>query len=362
MDNINQPKYKLLMEYIIQYIKNGDLKHNDKIFSENELMDRFSISRHTVRTAIGKLVNDGWLYKQQGKGTFVSDPSAHLKSNGKLIGVVTTYLKDYIFPDIISGIEKILSENNYSIILGNTNNKIEKERMVLTNLLNNHLDGLIIEPTKSVFSNPNQDIYQQFINRGIPIVYIHGHYNNIPGSYIEEDDILAGYIATKHLVQQGHTNIGGIFKSDDIQGHGRYEGFVNCLREFDLPISEKGIMWFSTEDIDTLYHDEAYSKMMIERLSNCTAIVCYNDQVALRMLEIFKQEGLKVPNNYSMVSFDNSNIAQTSEVKLTTVAHPKSILGSKAASSLINIINNKDLIIQEKMKPELIIRESTRKL
>lgn len=362
MNNGHEPKYKQLMAYIIQYIKNGDLKHNDKIFSEIELMDKFNLSRHTVRKSIGQLVNDGWLYKQQGKGTFVSNPSTHLKSNGKLIGVVTTYLKDYIFPDIIAGIEDVLSDNGYSIILGNTNNKIEKERVVLTHLLNNRLDGLIIEPTKSIFPNPNKDLYEQFINQGVPIVYIHAHYSNIPSSYIEEDDKQAGYIATKHLVEQGHTHIGGMFKSDDVQGHGRYEGFINCLREYKLPISEKGIIWFSTEDKNTLYEDEAYSKILLERIKDCTSLVCYNDQVAFRMLSILKKATLQVPKDYSIVSFDNSNLAQTAEVKLTTVAHPKSILGARSASALLEIIRDKNLTITEKMKPELIIRESTRKI
>lgn len=360
MDIGKEPKYKQLMDFIIEYIKNGDLKHNDKIFSENELMDKFDISRHTVRTAINRLVNEGWLYKQQGKGTFVSDPSAHLKNKGKLIGVVITYLKDYIFPDIITGIEEVLSEENYSILLGSTNNKIEKERMVLTNLLNNNLAGLIIEPTKSVFPNPNKDIYQKFIDRGIPIIYIHGHYNNISASYIEEDDNLAGFMATEHLVELGHKNIGGIFKSDDIQGHGRYEGFINCLRKHDLPISEKGTMWFSTEDIGTFYKDESYSKIIIERLSECTAVVCYNDQIALRILEIFDKAGINVPEDYSVIGFDNSKIAESA--KLTTIAHPKSALGSKAAKSLIKIINNQNLVIKEKMKPTLIVRESSKKI
>ncbi|SCY69946.1 GntR family transcriptional regulator [Alkaliphilus peptidifermentans] len=362
MDNLNEPKYKKLIDYIIEYIKNGDLKPNDKIFSELELMDRFNISRHTVRKAFDRLVNEGWLYKVQGKGTFVSYPSANLKRDGKLIAVVTTYLGDYIFPEIIEGIENVLTQKGYSIILGNTDNKIEKERVVLKNLLSNNLCGLITEPTKSVFSNPNNDIYQQFINRGIPIMFINGHYNDFKSSYIIEDDIHAGYIATKHLVLEGHERIGGIFKSDDMQGHRRYQGFVKCLREYNIEIPEKGVIWYSTEDRDDFFNDKDYINILLRRLNNCSAVVCYNDQIAVRILDILKNNGLRVPDDYSIVSFDNSNIAQTAEVKLTTVAHPKAVMGERAANALLEIIDDKSLLIQEKMEPKLVIRESTKKV
>lgn len=360
--NLNEPKYKQLIDYIIQYIKNGDLKPHDRIFTELELMDKFKISRHTVRKAFDHLVNEGWLYKVQGKGTFVSYPSDHFKGDGKLIAVVTTYLGDYIFPDIIEGIENVLTQNEYSIILGNTDNKIEKERVVLKNLLSNNLQGLITEPTKSVFSNPNKDIYQQFINRGIPIIFINGYYEDMESSYIIEDDIHAGYIATKHLVMEGHKKIGGIFKSDDMQGHRRYQGFVKCLREFNIEIPEKSVIWYSTEDRDDFFNDQDYIKILLRRLNSSSAVVCYNDQIAVRLLEILKNNGIRVPDDCSIVSFDNSNIAHTAEVKLTTVAHPKAALGERAAHALLELIKDKGLLIQEKMQPKLIVRESTKKI
>ncbi len=355
----NETKYQIVKDHIIEYIKKGDLKFNDKIYSEIELMALFEVSRHTVRKALDDLVNEGWLYKQQGKGTFVSNPEANERRTGKLLGVVATYISDYIFPEIITGLESVLSANGYSIILGNTNNKIEKERTILKTMLEHNLDGIIIEPTKSALPSHNKDLLQKFMDRGIPILYIHAYYNNLPSSYIIEDDVRAGYLATEHLFNLGHRKIGGIFKNDDMQGHGRYEGFITCMRDKDIPIDEESIVWFSTEDRSNLFI-QPYSAVILNRLKNCTAVICYNDEVALQFLTLLKSVGLSVPQDYSVVSFDNSNLAKNSEIKLTTVAHPKSALGEQAALSMLELIQDKVKVVADRMEPELIERESTR--
>jgi len=71
MSKLTKPKYQQLKDYIINKIKENGLKPGEKIWSENELADKFQMSRHTVRQAIGELVNEGWLYRIHGKGTFV---------------------------------------------------------------------------------------------------------------------------------------------------------------------------------------------------------------------------------------------------------------------------------------------------
>jgi GntR family transcriptional regulator of arabinose operon len=355
----NKPKYQVLKEYIVNHIQNNNLHYNDPIKSEIELMNQFDISRHTVRRAISDLVNEGWLYKQQGKGTFVSDPKANQTGHGKLVGVITTYINDYIFPEIITGIEEAFSEKGYSILLGNTNNNIDKERMILTNMLNSNLAGLIIEPTKSVFPNHNKDLFEKIAKRGIPVLFIHATYQNVPANYIVEDDVLAGYKAAKYLIDNGHTKIGGIFKQDDMQGHGRYEGYLNAFREAKLQINNRHILWYTTESRDILINTRN-STVLKQLTEDVSALVVYNDQTANNLVQVFDEIGISIPNKVSIVSFDNANIAENGKVKLTTIAHPKEKLGKVAAKSLINLMNNAVSVVKESIKPDLVIRESVR--
>lgn len=98
MSNIDKPKYQKLKEYIVETIVSDKLSAGEKFYSENELAERFQISRHTIRQALGELVNEGWLYRVQGKGTFVNRRPGEKSKTSRNIGVVTTYINDYIFP------------------------------------------------------------------------------------------------------------------------------------------------------------------------------------------------------------------------------------------------------------------------
>ena len=97
-------------------------------------------------------------------------------------------------------------------------------------------------------------------------------------------------------------------------------------------------------------------------LSTCTAVVCYNDQIALKFIDFVRKRGLDIPGDISLVSFDDSQLAVVSEIKLTTVAHPKELLGEEAAKAMINMINRTKDYYDIKMEPKLIVRGSTKKL
>ncbi len=352
------PKYLQLKDFIKNSIQNGELVKGEKIYSENELAKKFNISRHTVRQAIGEMVNEGWLYRSQGSGTFVSSIKGIKKEPSKIIGVITTYLDDYIFPSIIKGIDNVLSKQGYSMILSHTNNKIEREAQCITSMLQKNVDGFIIEPTKSALPNPNHELYMEIKKKDLPLILINGYYPSQDNSYVVEDDEAGGYLAANHLFSLGHEKIGGIFKVDDIQGHNRYKGVVKAHREHGLHIAEESVIWYTTEDLDNLF-DEYHGNTVLKRLADCSGMVCYNDQIALMVLELLKKSGKKVPGDVSVVSFDDSELATASEIKLTTLAHPGGFLGEKAADGLLDLLRFKKHKIKECIKPELVVRSST---
>ncbi len=358
-NNLDKPKYQKLKEYLIDTIKSNQLKPGERIYSENELAEKFEISRHTVRQAIGELASEGWLYREQGKGTFVNRRPDEKPLQTKTIGVITTYLNDYIFPAIIRGIDRVVSENGYNIILACTYNQHERERLCLENFKNQNIDGLIVEPTKSTLPNPNLDMYRDLSSAGIPVLFIHGCYKELNYSYIVEDDILAGYMATKHLIELGHSRIGAVFKMDDIQGHYRFSGFQKAHLEAGLKYSDSRIIWFYTDEVEEKIKSGGGGRFS-SFLEECTAVVCYNDQIALEVLDIIRENGLSVPEDLSLVSFDDSQLAVASEIKLSTVAHPKEALGEEAGRAIINMIERKKDYYKVKMKPELVVRGSTK--
>ena len=132
-------KYYALMEEMKTDILSGKIRPGEKLPSENQLSVRYGLSRHTVRKALGILAGDGYIESFQGKGTFCADVLRQIHGTGN-IAVVTTYISDYIFPRLIQGINDVLSDNGYSIILKNTGNSRQKEARFLEELLSKGIE------------------------------------------------------------------------------------------------------------------------------------------------------------------------------------------------------------------------------
>jgi len=365
----SKTKYTIVKEKITEWITSGKVKPGEKIYSENELVKMFGVSRHTVRQAVGDLVHEGLLYREQGAGTFCSFKKDKIieqtrsslqtsNTNGKNIGVITTYISDYIFPSIIRGIESYLTAQGYSLTLACTDNNVEKEKQCLQTMLSRNIDGLIVEPTKSSNYNPNINYFLELEQNNIPYLMINQFYSQVMPPHIIMNDEHGGYIATEHLIKLGHDKIIGLFKTDDLQGVNRMQGFIRAFREHGLPFFPEMVITFTTEDLDS---------KLLERLENFfkadskpTAIVCYNDQLALNVLNMSRQLGVTVPDDISIVGFDDSSLAVATEVKLTSVTHPKMQMGIDAAKWIVSAVEKKgELPPSIVYEPKLVIRNST---
>jgi GntR family transcriptional regulator of arabinose operon len=257
-----------------------------------------------------------------------------------------------------------MTKKNFTINLGITGNKVEKEAILLRKMLDNNVDGLIIEGTKSALPNPNLDILSEFKLKHIPVVFINGNYSDYDSPYVMMDDIYSGKIATDYLIRNGHRSIGGIFKSDDIQGHRRYAGYAAALRENGLLVPEESILWYTTEDLAEIF-SESYSPIFTKRFKKCSAILCYNDQIAVKAIEMAERIGLRVPKNISIVGFDNSDLCEVNSVRLSSVSHARAQMGKTAAKILIQLMADTQIKPSEQkilFKPELIKRDSVKKI
>jgi len=348
------PKYVQIFEYFKALIKSGDIAFSNKILSESEIALKFKVSRHTVRQALMQLERENYIYKEQGRGAFCCYKET--RNEKKNIAVLTTYISNYIFPPIISGIEEVLSSLGYTLTLFNTNNEKQKEGEYLSKIIDSDTVGLIIEPTMSALENINLELYKELDKRKLPYIMINAKYDEIDPAYVVIDDIEGGYILTKYLIQMGHRNIAGIFKNDDIQGVNRRLGYMKAMREFKLDIPNEYFGNYGTGQEAFIPYE--FANNLLRRGNRPSAIVCYNDQIAFYVLQAARDAGLKVPEDISIVGYDDSDIATATELKLTTVGHPKAEMGKRAARFLINMIEKENERPYYTYKPELIVRNS----
>lgn len=357
------PKYIQLKQEIFSWLHSGKLKPDDKLPSENEIVNQFQISRHTVRQTLGELEKEGWLYKVQGRGTYVAQPKTKENNETKTIAIITTYISDYIFPHIVRGAEEAIRTHGYHLMLSSTDNNKEKEKESLKMLMSQPLRGLIIEPTKSAYGNINLNYFLSLEFQQIPFVMINEKYQELNCPTIKVDDEEGGFVAAEHLIQLGHVNILGFFKTDDLQGINRLKGFIRAHKKNQVPLRPNSVVYYTTEDKNGDLFQKTISQLLKKDHSERpTSIVCYNDQLAIQIMEIVRGFGLNIPHDMSIIGFDDSSLATATEVKLTTLSHPKSNLGEQAANLLIEMIEKKHKQQPEDIvfKPELIERESTR--
>ena len=352
-------KFVAVQKWIMENIEKNVFKYGTKLPSENFLCKKFSISRQTVRNAIDVLEKEGIVTRRHGSGTYVVKTLEDVRN--KTIGVLISYLHEYIFPNILQGIEETCTLENYGISIGVTYNKLEAERRFLERMLESNISGLLIEGTKTSLPNPNIDLYKEFVRREIPIVFMNNYYQELAdiSPSVLVDDIGCTKRLTKHLIENGHQKIAGVFKFDDLQGLRRYSGYVDALTEAGIPVDEDIIYWFASYSKEALLRADGHP--LLDSIGDCSAVVCYNDQVASILYSCFSEQGLHVPKDISMVGFDDSFSSSLARLELTTVKHPKKALGIKAAGLLMDMVKNgKDAVPPgiQIMNADVILRGS----
>ena len=170
------PKYVDVVNWIKDQIEAKKLLPGQKLYSENELCQKFGMSRQTVRHALDILEEEDIVTRVRGSGTYINGTRQSVQDNRKVIAFITTYVDGYIFPKIMQGIEKKLFDNGFSIQIAFTNNRFDRECEVLKEFLNrNEIAGVIAETTKSNLPNPNLWLYQEMIKKGIPVLFINSY-------------------------------------------------------------------------------------------------------------------------------------------------------------------------------------------
>lgn len=331
-------KQTYIYEKILAELESGKYSDGGRMPTEAEYSERFKLSRQTVRGALGRLEAEGKILRVQGSGTY-SNMNRRVVERTGTVAVICTYISEYIFPSILRSIESVTAEHGCQLLMNSSNNSVASEREILSRLIDHPVDGIIVEGTKTALPNPNVGFYRTISEMGIPLVFINGFYPDVTGDnviHIVTDDYAGGYEATRRLIQEGHSNICGIFKSDDTQGLNRYKGYIDALVQHGANVKDSNVIWFSTETKAMLLKN--FASFMEETDSTCTGLVCYNDQIAEIALRYLEEVHSSIS---SVASFDQCLPLSAKDVKFSSFPHPREELGRLAAEKLFNMIEGK---------------------
>lgn len=333
----------------------------NKLPTEQKLCETYHASRQTIRQALLLLEQEGLIEKRQGSGIYITGKLSNPNKNQ--ICIMISSDQEYIYPDILEDIHSTLSMHGFSDRVYITENQVAKENAILKELLKNPPRGIIAEGCRTAFPNPNVALYEQLVQKGTFVIFLFNRYLNHEASiYIKGDNRYGSALLVRHLAEEGHKKIGGIFKSDDLQGLERYGGFMDTMLQLDLPINDWQIGWFQSSDLDALrsHRDTSFLKKILkENLANCTAVVCYNDEIAYWLIKELNQAGYQLPGDMAVTAFDNTYLSNRGIVSITTLSHKHHEIASLVAEAAIKKAKGLSVFSQE-IPFSLNIKQSTK--
>ncbi|MGB9779554.1 LacI family DNA-binding transcriptional regulator [Caldanaerobacter sp.] len=272
----------------------------------------------------------------------------------KTIGLIIPDISNPFFPDIARGVEDSAHIYGYNVFLCNTDDNLEKESEYIKALKEKYVDGIIFTSS----SIPKHEHIIELVESGIPVVIMDRRVDseNIYGVFL--DNYEGGYIATKHLIDLGHEKIGCITGPLHTKSaRERLEGYKKALLDSGIKIDEKLIF----EGDYKINGGIIGAERLLKDNKDMSAIFACNDLMAYGAYKTIRSFGYKIPDDISVVGFDDIQLSQILEPQLTTIKQPAYDMGLTAARMLIKLIEGKKLkkkIIN--FRPQLVIRQSTK--
>lgn len=292
-------------------------------------------------------------------GYLPSAAARTLKTNrSHVLGVVLTSIDDPFFSEILEGMEEVIQSSGYSLFIAAAHRDPRREREIVEAMVEHRADGVIICSTS--FS---EEWSRQFLQSGVPIVVVNNQAVEDFRYSIYHDDIDGMRQVTRHLIELGHEKIA--YMGNSASGRttlDRLTGFREEMKSAGLSIPAEYIHEASgggTKD------GESAAKYFINLAERPTALVCYNDLMAIGVMKALRQAGVCIPRDISITGFDNIIFSAYTNPPLTTLDQPKRFIGAEAARLLLELL---DTPLSEQsqnhqnvrsLQGQLLVREST---
>lgn len=248
------------------------------------------------------------------------------------VGVVVPEFVNSYFPEVIIGIQEVLIEKGYQVLVMQSGECYTTELKNVKTLEENMVDGMIISLCREVHNN---DHYLPMLEKGYPLVFFNRVDEKIPASKVIFDDFKWSYFATEHLVKQGYRKIFHFSGYQHLNlSQNRIRGFRKALDKFRIPYSDAHI-------IETGFFMEEGQRVMERLIAEGNlpeAIFAANDPTAIGAMKAIKQAGLRIPADIALVGFSESQLAEVVEPALTSVIQPTFEIGKTAANLLLRQI------------------------
>ena len=338
-----------LKEIIIHRIRTGEYNQAARIPTETELIRLSGLSKATVSKVLTELEREKYVVRKRGVGSFVSPKALKIASNKKIgILIRAKGRSNYLFQQAAETSMQRTEDMGYKPQISFVN---KDDAQLPSTMLEQGVSGFILIGIQSA------RIIRSLLERKLPFVCIYHQIEDIEVNQVENDDYLGANLAVEHLISLGHQKIALLLAPIDKRAvEDRYRGYVESLRKYGIECNED---WIIRCKENTSQEGFEKTKLLLEQCKDVTAIFTITDHLAPGLYSAVGEMGLRIPEDISVIGFDDQPFAEQLYPRLTTVHQPFSEMGTKAAEELLNIIKNgRQKLSKETISPHLIVRES----
>ena len=350
------PKYFQLQTWLQDRIEQGYYATNEKIPTENELVKRSGLSRATVRQALRNLEQDGYIRRKKRVGSFVREIEKN-PNNIPTVGILIPDIRSGYAPILARGAEDEATKNNVSLVLCNTDDMLSQAGYHIERLIKLSVSGVIYIPV-AANDQKNLQIINRLRRKNIPVVLADRGIQDSNLDFVTTNNFDGSRQITQHLINRGHERIAFLSNKLYSTERLRYDGFMSKMKEIkmnqdpSITIRDKGAFNVNR------YLNHAHQ--ILKNKKKFTAVYAGHDRIALLFYAAAKNLGLRVPEDFSLVGYDNMPLTT---VSLTTMHQPIYEMGQESVRLIISRMNNKKSNIKNIiLNSTLIKRESVRTL
>lgn len=355
MKHPEKTKYQNARQYLLEYIRTNKLKKGDKLPTEQQLTERLGVSRITVRKAVADLAERGIVKRIQGSGTYLNKTEeSHEKAT--YIPIVLCGTSESVeFYDIIMGAEKVLNINSFYLSIHFSHRSIEEEQRIVRRLYEDGSRHIMIFPCDAA---QNCHFFFKMQQAGVHFVFIDRMPPNMTGNLVISDNVTGGYLAVRHLLDNGYRRIAYISIAVESEAYTitqRLDGYCNALTEAGIALNSDYISFPEMEG-----DASARIQRLLELPEPPEAIFCANDLMAVELMKYCHRMSIRVPGDLAVVGYDNMPILQNLPYSITTIEQDFYRMGYEAAKTICDIIKgNTDMKLQKVLPVRLLVRDSS---
>jgi LacI family transcriptional regulator len=274
-------------------------------------------------------------------------------------GLIVPDLMHPFFAEVASGLSDALRRKNHSLMISSSEGDPELERQEIKRLLSRRLDALVIASAQWTVES-----FGRIEEQRVPYVLIDRAFLGMPTNFVGVDDIAVGRLATEHLIAVGCRRIAHIRGAATSTPVGRLEGYRQALTHHNLRQFEGYVLAGRSADVDSWVSGNEAMKKLLDLAPLPDGVFCYNDPIAIEVIDAIIEAGLRVPEDNAVIGCGNLHFDKSLRVPLSSVDQQSRAIGQRAGKLVLSLVEAKSAPQPKSvtLQPSIVLRQSTLRL